>query len=990
MSDAGEPPRKTPPTTTADRDDKQSAAGISDSQEFRHEQRRPQATTSGATGTTQPPQPHELTAEWTVRAQLTFARAGEKVQREFSSNDPTNPVRVVYKWSTFDSPVPPDDDVDIDDSSSSTLHKRNSFASRGSRQSTPLKTAQHTRRWHQQPHESFRSTTSSTNADLGGGDSAFSGSNASKQRQRPYQRQPQTASGGPNVAGVATGALYGTRCRSTCNIVVSAVADFLPADAASSAAFASAANEDFASSGAGGGGGGRGRATTHVTATATDFIPEKEADPFVFNTTASYTVLPQRSIDSTISTGSKDFAALGKVLALRDAFSQTSDTETKYFEEREREYERRRFANSRSPIDRRTVQQQQQQSQKERKSYEQRRATAEGLLQAPSSHLSGDSYVDEAHSFMPSFLTSPSHTFKSASMSRIPTVPEQTRYQQQQHALASKQKSSSSEPLKKPRTVHIDVYCTGSEDEEEEGEGEDENDHADADAEASASSNASNDDDEDASKHHDLESTSTPQTVFDNEQLLLKHKRITGQTLPRRLQKPPPSAEPVAPPHTQQSQNVADLHLGHAITKSSTAEEVSESKQLLFRKHIGDQRAAKLAALRQKYMRQPSDDAISSNYPNSSRSTVRDATCSSIASSVVTSSQAEYGADSSWKEAEDQEEMYSLAKSDSFEYENTTDRLRIKQMECFWSRTSSTEEPPSGQRQTLAGSPVRGHMQSPFLQPISEVSSQGNSPFATPVSRHDTLPTESENFSETSDIYYTYPGASGVRTSPAYLQQTSHFPRNRPGFLQFFGPSTSPSLPQQRHASLQSPSHEMPATTTAADVVVSPPHAQLLYADYQPRLQRWKSETRDNLSTHGTSSPADRSSCASPLAVAGEISPLFQKSGSEAPPTTTSAATFHQSPMIARRFEMKHASPAVSEASTTYAGYTVEHLQKAKKFGAVVSTARKPGHHVGPTKNPNCSCESCQRWLAERFQVRSRAFSLGERPILRRASKGNI
>lgn len=563
-------------------------------------------------------------------------------------------------------------------------------------------------------------------------------------------------------------------------------------------------------------------------------------------------------------------------------------------------------------------------------------------------------------------------------MPRIPTVPEQARSQQeqQQQALASKQKSNSSEPLKKPRTVHIDVYCTGSEDEdEEEGEavGEDEGDHADAEASAS-----SNDDDENASKRHDLESNSTPQTVFDNEQLLLKHRRITGQTLPRRLKQPSTLAEPQTT-KVPKTENTGDLNIGHAITKSSTAEEVSESKQLLFRKHIGDQRAAKLAALRQKYMRQPSDDAISSNYPNSSRSTMRDATCSSIASSIVTSSQAEH-ADSSWKDTEDQEEIYSLAKSDSFEYENTTDRLRIKQMERFWSRTSSMDE-PSGQGQMLSGAPVRGHTQGGLLQPISEVSSKRNSPFKTPFTRYDTLPSESEIFSETSDIYYTYPGATATTTtlhsSPAYLQQTSHFPRNRPGFLQFFGPSTPPNLEQQQtHVSSQSP--------TNAPEVTSPPHTQLLYIGYQPYLQRWKSETRDNLSTHDTSSPADHSSCAgSPPLTTRQISPSFQRSGSEAPPTTSSAATFQQSPMIARRFEMKHESSAISEASTTYSGYTAEHLLKAKKFGTVVRTARKPGHHVGPTKNPSCACESCQRWLAERFQVRGRAFSLGERPILR-------
>lgn len=75
---------------------------------------------------------------------------------------------------------------------------------------------------------------------------------------------------------MASAAMYGTRCRSTCNIVVSAVADFLPADSAGAAA----TPENLM--------------TTTRTTTATDFIPEEEPDPFVYNTTASYTVLPQK------------------------------------------------------------------------------------------------------------------------------------------------------------------------------------------------------------------------------------------------------------------------------------------------------------------------------------------------------------------------------------------------------------------------------------------------------------------------------------------------------------------------------------------------------------------------------------------------------------------------------------------------------------------------------------------------------------------------
>lgn len=93
--------------------------------------------------------------------------------------------------------------------------------------------------------------------DFGGGDSAFSGSNNSNKRQ-------QTSSSTTKVKNSPD--FYGTRCRSTCNIVVSAVADFLPTSEVDNGTFTSACN----------------------------FIPEEEPDPFVFNTTASYTVQPEK------------------------------------------------------------------------------------------------------------------------------------------------------------------------------------------------------------------------------------------------------------------------------------------------------------------------------------------------------------------------------------------------------------------------------------------------------------------------------------------------------------------------------------------------------------------------------------------------------------------------------------------------------------------------------------------------------------------------
>lgn len=526
-------------------------------------------------------------------------------------------------------------------------------------------------------------------------------------------------------------------------------------------------------------------------------------------------------------------------------------------------------------------------------------------------------------------------------------------------AAAAKPTASSAEPQKKPRTVHIDVYCTGSEDDEQ------------ADGESSSDS-------DDQDKKHDQESNSTFQTVMDNEQMRLRHQRITGQALPRRLADPQPQQKisPNTPILSKQpSEESGDLKLGHAITKSSTAEEVHESKQLLFRKHVGDQRAVKLQNLRQKYLRQSSDDALSLGYPNSSRSTIRDNTCSSV-SSVLAGHDV---VDSSWKESDELEECsYSLAKSDSFEYENALDRLRIRQMERLWSRSHSNEEESKSQQ---GGSS--------HLQTISEVtSSQRNSPFTSGLQRHSTLPSESEIYSETDQCGPMYSTQQPICTSPtanSKFQQTSHFPRHRPGFLQFFGPhSIVDGTP------LPSDENQLGQQTLTAPVD-SNRESSLLYPNYQAGLQRWKGETRDNLSASGTPAvtPSDLSRQASPQPPVPPYNANFQRSGSEAPPVTTSAYTFPvTTPTPARRFDMYHRpSPAISETSNQAppAGYSSEYLDKARKFGKVVAV-RKPGHHVGPTKNPNCSCESCQRWMAERFQIRARAFSLGESTLLKRPS----
>lgn len=79
----------------------------------------------------------------------------------------------------------------------------------------------------------------------------------------------------------------------------------------------------------------------------------------------------------------------------------------------------------------------------------------------------------------------------------------------------------------------------------------------------------------------------------------------------------------------------------------------------------------------------------------------------------------------------------------------------------------------------------------------------------------------------------------------------------------------------------------------------------------------------------------------------------------------------------------KSGSLSDSEASnlkrktSTGRSFPFQHWAKAEKFGPLVGSLKKPGHHVGPSKNPDCSCDTC-RYYYEHICFRSRTRSLGD------------
>ncbi|XP_011863128.1 PREDICTED: uncharacterized protein LOC105559454 [Vollenhovia emeryi] len=69
----------------------------------------------------------------------------------------------------------------------------------------------------------------------------------------------------------------------------------------------------------------------------------------------------------------------------------------------------------------------------------------------------------------------------------------------------------------------------------------------------------------------------------------------------------------------------------------------------------------------------------------------------------------------------------------------------------------------------------------------------------------------------------------------------------------------------------------------------------------------------------------------------------------------------------------------VTSPFTTPYGEKTDHIVKASMFGAVISAFRKPGHHIGPSKNPTCSCEHCRRYFEDAARGRSSSLSELER-----------
>lgn len=393
----------------------------------------------------------------------------------------------------------------------------------------------------------------------------------------------------------------------------------------------------------------------------------------------------------------------------------------------------------------------------------------------------------------------------------------------------------------------------------------------------------------------EIESNSTPQTVYDSNQLKLHHTRVHDtQDLPRRI---------VASNQHEFLQNTSYSNLrDYLLAQCDSRDEVTESKQMLFEKHVGGQsftKPSRFSNSRNRFNlhREQSDDCISSNYPNSSHSTVRDLTCSSISSVMAASSSAVHDdLESSWKETDmdNSTKGSSICPSDSFEYDQRSDRWRIRQAEDTWKEKEK-------RWRMFSSNIMHDSIEEKETADDSQHDYENVTPYQNVQNQYENIENQYQN------------------TQSQYQSTQNQYP----------------NINSYENANHQQP--EIVFNTQSQQNEVRDIGARDIGARARPIFNRGKSmELPVKIIEERVARPA--------------------------------------APWLRTDFDSRNQQP---KSPAMIPGYTREHLLRAQKFGAVIETIRKPGHHVGPAKNPDCTCEYCRRWFAERCDhFRERASSL--------------
>jgi hypothetical protein len=393
----------------------------------------------------------------------------------------------------------------------------------------------------------------------------------------------------------------------------------------------------------------------------------------------------------------------------------------------------------------------------------------------------------------------------------------------------------------RPRTVHIDVYCTGS----------------DEDADASDSSTSS-------SSTTCSSNTTTPQTVYESDKLRVIHTRPKRNELPLALL-------------GKQKQIIS--------RKSESFKYTSADRDVDSRGYESDD-GTTLSSL---YPSRSSFDSVEISLPDGPS---RDPSWSTLSSSTLLFEDES----SSWKDTtESGPELpeSSLAQSDSFEYADSIDRLRIQEKEQAWAQLHKDRLSDSADSKT-------------WKSPESE--------------RKQML--QRQRFHEFLIKHLNKKPSWSVQSTTSSTEENWEFLSEEGSH---FGLTRGDTV--RRAQSPQQLSGQSDSVPSIPSILISDTGS---LSDCGPQ----HSHLHDTIGPFGRKPPS--------------------------PPLP--------------KLQSKFTSPFTTPQGTK----TVQQL-KAEKFGPIVGSLKKPGNHIGPSKNPECGCEHCRRFYEE-TSFRNRASSVGDVP----------
>lgn len=364
-------------------------------------------------------------------------------------------------------------------------------------------------------------------------------------------------------------------------------------------------------------------------------------------------------------------------------------------------------------------------------------------------------------------------------------------------------------------------------------------------------------------------------------------------------------------------------NLQRHLSRNSSKDEISESKQMLFNKHLGQEEEKKedvqakeseglldfmdLKELSSAIVHDASDGCISSNYPNSSFSTFRENTFSSFSSMAANLIQVR------------PEESVPLDDPESV-------------------TSSSVKETGTGDSGSEIKEPIEGIS---MEQPVEQEEEQE----------------EVKDLKKEEQVDHKRPAKMWGQSNLSSVERKFMLQQKR--MQEYFKHKDT----DKWQASLSTETDMSSTCNHYKEAEEAEPKVELVKPP-TPKIRKEKSLEK-----------LIKSEIAKELEPKKLVIPMQEVLKRPAPRPVT--APIFQRPSFVRDKE----SVASSVQSHVSGVYTTEYLTRARKFGAVVGALRKPGHHIGPAKNPDCICEHCTRWFEEKCKGRGRANSITNAPL---------